>query len=441
MKLSRRNFMKGTASLGAFASVGLSGYALATPSNDFRALICVYMDGGNDAINTFLPLSDFHYDQYASVRGKLSVAKNTVIPIGLNARDNRGNEVPLGMHPKLARLTEVFENGDATVVLNSGVLEQPMSKQMIESGEVPLPDQLFSHNSQTKTLMRGGMDTFSNLGWAGRMLDIMGRTSEITPLYSVHGDSLWLRSLEHRQTVLKKDRAVQLSAIGNPLYKEVYDQLLATSPDNPFSGHFNLMVDESMTMSDVLAEQLHNVDNAPLFTSTTLGKQMQTVYKLIASQSQLNQQRQVFFVKHTGYDVHDSQLSKHPALLEDLATNLFAMYRAIDALGMRDNVTTFTMSDFGRRMTNNGNGTDHGWGGHQFVMGGAVNGSQPIGTWPELILGGEDDYSRGRLIPRIGSDQVGATLAQWMGITDGTAMDYVFPNIRNFPSSNLGFMS
>lgn len=441
MKLSRRNFMKGTASLGAFASVGLSGYALATPSNDFRALICVYMDGGNDAINTFLPLSDFHYDQYASVRGKLSVAKNTVIPIGLNARDNRGNEVPLGMHPKLARLTEVFENSDATVVLNSGVLEQPMSKQMIESGEVPLPDQLFSHNSQTKTLMRGGMDTFSNLGWAGRMLDIMGRTSEITPLYSVHGHSLWLRSLEHRQTVLKKDRAVQLSAIGNPLYKEVYDQLLATSPDNPFSGHFNLMVDESMTMSGVLAEQLHNVDNAPLFTSTTLGKQMQTVYKLIASQSQLNQQRQVFFVKHTGYDVHDSQLSKHPALLEDLATNLFAMYRAIDALGMRDNVTTFTMSDFGRRMTNNGNGTDHGWGGHQFVMGGAVNGSQPIGTWPELILGGEDDYSKGRLIPRIGTDQVGATLAQWMGITDGTAMDYVFPNIRNFPSSNLGFMS
>ncbi|MHA2827959.1 DUF1501 domain-containing protein [Vibrio harveyi] len=441
MKLSRRNFMKGTASLGAFASVGLSGYALATPSNDFRALICVYMDGGNDAINTFLPLSDFHYAQYASVRGKLSVAKNTVIPIGLNARDNRGNEVPLGMHPKLARLTEVFENSDATVVLNSGVLEQPMSKQMIESGEVPLPDQLFSHNSQTKTLMRGGMDTFSNLGWAGRMLDIMGRTSEITPLYSVHGDSLWLRSLEHRQTVLKKDRAVQLSAIGNPLYKEVYDQLLATSPDNPFSGHFNLMVDESMTMSGVLAEQLHNVDNAPLFTSTTLGKQMQTVYKLIASQSQLNQQRQVFFVKHTGYDVHDSQLSKHPALLEDLATNLFAMYRAIDALGMRDNVTTFTMSDFGRRMTNNGNGTDHGWGGHQFVMGGAVNGSQPIGTWPELILDGEDDYSKGRLIPRISTDQVGATLAQWMGITDGTAMDYVFPNIRNFPSSNLGFMS
>ncbi|ELI0632942.1 DUF1501 domain-containing protein [Vibrio harveyi] len=441
MKLSRRNFMKGTASLGAFASVGLSGYALATPSNDFRALICVYMDGGNDAINTFLPLSDFHYDQYASVRGKLSVAKNTVIQIGLNARDNRGNEVPLGMHPKLERLTEVFENGDATVVLNSGVLEQPMSKQMIESGEVPLPDQLFSHNSQTKTLMRGGMDTFSNLGWAGRMLDIMGRTSEITPLYSVHGDSLWLRSLEHRQTVLKKDRAVQLSAIGNPLYKEVYDQLLATSPYNPFSGHFNLMVDESMTMSGVLAEQLHNVDNAPLFTSTTLGKQMRTVYKLIASQSQLNQQRQVFFVKHTGYDVHDSQLSKHPALLEDLATNLFAMYRAIDALGMRDNVTTFTMSDFGRRMTNNGNGTDHGWGGHQFVMGGAVNGSQPIGTWPELILGGEDDYSKGRLIPRIGTDQVGATLAQWMGITDGTAMDYVFPNIRNFPSSNLGFMS
>ena len=441
MKLSRRNFMKGTASLGAFAAVGLPGYALASPSNDFRALICVYLDGGNDAINTFLPLSDFHYDQYANVRGKLSVAKNSIIPIGLNAEDRQGNDVPLGMHPKLARLTELFDNGDATVVLNSGVLEQPMTKGMIDAGEVPLPDQLFSHNSQTNALMRGGMNSFANLGWAGRMLDVMSSHSDITPLYSVHGDSLWLRSLEHRQTVLKKDRAVQLSALGNPRYKEVYDQLLATSASNPFSGHFNLMVDESMTMSGVLAEQLNNVENAPLFTSTTLGKQMQTVYKLIASQSHLSQQRQVFFVKHTGYDVHDSQLSKHPALLGDLATNLLAMYRAIDALGMRDNVTTFTMSDFGRRMTNNGNGTDHGWGGHQLIMGGAVNGSKPIGTWPELVLGGEDDYSKGRLIPKIGTDQVGSTLAQWMGITDGAALDYVFPNIRNFSSPNLGFMS
>lgn len=441
MKLSRRNFMKGTASLGAFAAVGLPGYALASPSNDFRALICVYLDGGNDAINTFLPLSDFHYDQYANVRGKLSVAKNSIIPIGLNAEDRQGNDVPLGMHPKLARLTELFDNGDATVVLNSGVLEQPMTKGMIDAGEVPLPDQLFSHNSQTNALMRGGMNSFANLGWAGRMLDVMSSHSDITPLYSVHGDSLWLRSLEHRQTVLKKDRAVQLSALGNPRYKEVYDQLLATSASHPFSGHFNLMVDESMTMSGVLAEQLNNVENAPLFTSTTLGKQMQTVYKLIASQSHLSQQRQVFFVKHTGYDVHDSQLSKHPALLGDLATNLLAMYRAIDALGMHDNVTTFTMSDFGRRMTNNGNGTDHGWGGHQLVMGGAVNGSKPIGTWPELVLGGEDDYSKGRLIPKIGTDQVGSTLAQWMGITDGAALDYVFPNIRNFSSPNLGFMS
>lgn len=441
MKLSRRNFMKGTASLGAFAAVGLPGYALASPSNDFRALICVYLDGGNDAINTFLPLSDFHYDQYANVRGKLSVAKNSIIPIGLNAEDRQGNDVPLGIHPKLARLTELFDNGDATVVLNSGVLEQPMTKGMIDAGEVPLPDQLFSHNSQTNALMRGGMNSFANLGWAGRMLDVMSSHSDITPLYSVHGDSLWLRSLEHRQTVLKKDRAVQLSALGSPRYKEVYDQLLATSASNPFSGHFNLMVDESMTMSGVLAEQLNNVENAPLFTSTTLGKQMQTVYKLIASQSHLSQQRQVFFVKHTGYDVHDSQLSKHPALLGDLATNLLAMYRAIDSLGMRDNVTTFTMSDFGRRMTNNGNGTDHGWGGHQLIMGGSVNGSKPIGTWPELVLGGEDDYSKGRLIPKIGTDQVGSTLAQWMGITDGAALDYVFPNIRNFSSPNLGFMS
>ncbi|EMX0310188.1 TPA: DUF1501 domain-containing protein [Vibrio parahaemolyticus] len=441
MDISRRNFLKSTASFGAIASLGLPGYSLAAPSNDFRALICVYLAGGNDAINTILPLSDFHYNQYANVRGSLSVAKNTIIPIGLNAHDANNNAVPLGLHPKLSALAPLFQQGDANLVLNSGILNQPVTKQAIEQGDVPLPEQLFSHNSQTASWLRGGMDASTNLGWAGRMLDVLTSDAQITPLYSVHGDTLWLKAMEHRQTVLKKDKAVQLTAVGNPLYEEIYQKLLSQSADNPFSGHFNLMVDESMMMSNILAEQLKLIDDAPLFSSSTLGKQMQTVYKLIASQSALSQQRQVFFVKHTGYDLHDSQLARHPLLLEDLATNLNAMYRAVDKLGMSKNVTTFTMSDFGRRMTNNGNGTDHGWGGHQLLIGGAVNGSTPIGTWPELTLGGQDDYSKGRLIPAIAADQVGSTLAQWMGVSDNAALEYVFPNIRNFTTSNLGFMA
>ncbi|EIZ1336549.1 DUF1501 domain-containing protein [Vibrio parahaemolyticus] len=441
MDISRRNFLKSTASFGAIASLGLPGYSLAAPSNDFRALICVYLAGGNDAINTILPLSDFHYNQYANVRGSLSVAKNTIIPIGLNAHDANNNAVPLGLHPKLSALAPLFQQGDANLVLNSGILNQPATKQAIEQGDVPLPEQLFSHNSQTASWLRGGMDASTNLGWAGRMLDVLTSDAQITPLYSVHGDTLWLKAMEHRQTVLKKDKAVQLTAVGNPVYEEIYQKLLSQSADNPFSGHFNLMVDESMMMSNILAEQLKLIDDAPLFSSSTLGKQMQTVYKLIASQSALSQQRQVFFVKHTGYDLHDSQLARHPLLLEDLATNLNAMYRAVDKLGMSKNVTTFTMSDFGRRMTNNGNGTDHGWGGHQLLIGGAVNGSAPIGTWPELRLGGQDDYSKGRLIPAIAADQVGSTLAQWMGVSDNAALEYVFPNIRNFTTSNLGFMA
>ncbi|HCG7755056.1 TPA: DUF1501 domain-containing protein [Vibrio parahaemolyticus] len=441
MDISRRNFLKSTASFGAIASLGLPGYSLAAPSNDFRALICVYLAGGNDAINTILPLSDFHYNQYANVRGSLSVAKNTIIPIGLNAHDANNNAVPLGLHPKLSALAPLFQQGDANLVLNSGILNQPVTKQAIEQGDVPLPEQLFSHNSQTASWLCGGMDASTNLGWAGRMLDVLTSDAQITPLYSVHGDTLWLKAMEHRQTVLKKDKAVQLTAVGNPLYEEIYQKLLSQSADNPFSGHFNLMVDESMMMSNILAEQLKLIDDAPLFSSSTLGKQMQTVYKLIASQSALSQQRQVFFVKHTGYDLHDSQLARHPLLLEDLATNLNAMYRAVDKLGMSKNVTTFTMSDFGRRMTNNGNGTDHGWGGHQLLIGGAVNGSTPIGTWPELTLGGQDDYSKGRLIPAIAADQVGSTLAQWMGVSDNAALEYVFPNIRNFTTSNLGFMA
>lgn len=204
MDISRRNFLKSTASFGAIASLGLPGYSLAAPSNDFRALICVYLAGGNDAINTILPLSDFHYNQYANVRGSLSVAKNTIIPIGLNANDANNNAVPLGLHPKLSALAPLFQQSDANLVLNSGILNQPVTKQAIEQGDVPLPEQLFSHNSQTASWLRGGMDASTNLGWAGRMLDVLTSDAQITPLYSVHGDTLWLKAMEHRQTVLKK---------------------------------------------------------------------------------------------------------------------------------------------------------------------------------------------------------------------------------------------
>ncbi len=441
MDISRRHFIQSTLSMGALASLSLPGYSLAAPSNDFRALICVYLAGGNDAFNTVLPLSEAHYRQYSKVRGPLSVAKEDILPINLSAVDSSNHPVKLGLHPKLNALTSVFEQGDASIVLNSGILNHPVTKQAIEQGEASLPEQLFSHNSQTDAWLLGGMSESKNLGWAGRMLDVLNSESEITPLYSVHGNSLWLRAMEHRQTVLKKDRAVQLTAIDNPLYKGIYDRLLSHQTDNPFNGHFNLMVDESMVMSSVLSEQLNHIADEPLFTSSTLGKQMQTVYKLIASQDVLKQQRQVFFVKHSGYDLHDSQLARHPVLLEDLATNLLAMYRAVERLGLNKQVTSFTMSDFGRRMMSNGDGTDHGWGGHQLLIGGAVNGKQPIGTWPELILGGNDDYSQGRLIPKIAADQVGSTLAQWMGVSDNAALEYVFPNIRNFTHSNLGFMS
>ena len=441
MDHSRRHFIKGAASLGAVASLGLPAYSLASPPNDFRALICVYLMGGNDAINTVLPLSDFHYKQYSGVRGDLSVPKDAIVPTGLSVLDKDGRKVPLGLHPQLSALSSLFERGDANIAVNTGILEQPLTKQTIESGELPLPEQLFSHNSQTESWLRGGMEASRNLGWAGRILDVLNSNADITPLYSVHGESLWLRAMEHRQTVLKKDRAIKLSALDNLVYKGIYDRLLSESTNNPFSTHFHLMIDESMKMSRVLTDQLNQIEDSPLFTSSELGKQMQTVFKLIASQNGLNQKRQIFFVNHNGYDLHDSQLARHPVLLEDLAANLFAMYQSVDKLGMSNNVTSFTMSDFGRRMTSNGNGTDHGWGGHQLLFGGAINSNQSIGTWPDLVLGGQDDYSRGRLIPTIAADQVSATLAQWMGVSDNTALEYVFPNIRNFAESNLGFMS
>lgn len=441
MDISRRNLLKSTASLSVLASMGLPSLTLASPSNDYRALICVYLSGGNDAINTVLPLSDSHYQAYKAVRSNLAVERDTILSTHLTATDNYGNEVPLGLHPSLSALQPLFERGDANVVLNSGILERPLSKSEIEQDKDVLPTHLFSHNSQRNSWLSGGMPVDSNLGWAGRMLDVLSSQADVTPLYSIHGDSLWLRSVDHTQTVLKQDRVLQLTAINKSDFNEAYAKIQAIKPTNLFGNHFNTMTEQSMLMSQLLARELKSVEPVAGFSKSSLGKQLNMVFKLISRQNSLSQQRQIFFVKHTGYDMHDAQLTKHPSLLKDLSENLSALYQALDEQGLSDNVTTFTMSDFGRRMTSNGNGTDHGWGGHQLVIGGAVKSTQPIGTWPELVLGGEDDYSNGRLIPKIAADQVGATLAQWMGISDGSALDYVFPNIRNFSTSNLGFMA
>ncbi|ELI9682873.1 DUF1501 domain-containing protein [Vibrio vulnificus] len=438
MKLSRRHFLHASATL-SFA--GTFGFSLpAHAGSDFKALVCIYLAGGNDAINTVLAKDNEHYLQYKNVRGNLALSQSQIIPLSLKAQDNQGKPVTLGLHPAMSKLASVFNQGDANVVLNSGILCQPTTKQQILDGTAMLPEQLFSHNSQSDEWMRGAANSGINLGWAGRLLDALSCQSSVTPLYSVHGDSLWLRASEYQQVVLRKDRAVELNGLADSGLSDLYDEMLAFESESPFQRQFRRMVNHSRAVSHTLSQTLDSVPDNPMFTSSDLGKQLNTVFKLISQHQALGQSRQIYFVKQTGYDVHDTQLTQHPALLEDLSDNMYALHQALGEHQMSDSVTTFTMSDFGRRMASNGNGTDHGWGGHQIIMGKGVLSENAIGHWPTLKIDGEDDYSRGRLIPRIAADQVHGTLAKWMGVHDEQLMRYVLPNLANFPDGDLGFL-
>ncbi|MGY3571507.1 DUF1501 domain-containing protein [Vibrio paucivorans] len=441
MKISRRNFV---ASLGglSLASIATSVPTVAIAGEtDYRALVCINLAGGNDAVNTIVPTDDNHYDEYKAVRPSIAVSKSTIVEIPQTVLDNHGQPVTLGLHPKLAPLKPLFEDGNATVIINSGILKEPLSKSDIESQLKPLPPQLFSHNSQTSEWERGAAGSSLQLGWAGRMFDVLESNTSIAPLFSISGNTLLLRSADHSQNVLKQNGSIKLSGLSNEHMESNYQKISEADSDNPFIAQMRSVMGDAMHVSQALAAQIDKISDWPEFSSSNLGKQFQIAYKLIVSQSQLGQSRQVFYLKQTGYDVHDDQLKKHPLLLADLAKNVAAFNNALSHHGLSDAVTSFTTSEFGRRLASNGNGTDHGWGGHQFVFGGAVNGNQGIGVWPQLQVDGDDDISKGRLIPTLASDQVHATLARWMGVQHPEELRYVFPHIDNFASNNLGFMT
>ncbi|PMJ89679.1 DUF1501 domain-containing protein [Vibrio sp. 10N.261.55.A7] len=438
MKLSRRSLL---ASLGGLTVGGLMpGHSYANSQTDYKALVCINLAGGNDALNTIVPTDDKHYQEYEVARPSIAVKQADLTPIGHSVFDRSGSLVQLGLHPKLSKLSELFSQHRAMAIINSGILKEPMTKQEIEDQLKPLPPQLFSHNSQTHEWEKGGVGVAPNLGWAGRMLDVLGNQSTIAPLYSITNNTLWLRSAQYQQNILKLSGTAQIEAVKHDAIAQSYSQLVNSETTNPFIAHMRNMMGDALYISQTLDEQLKKVPSVSGFTQSDLGKQFQYAYKLIKSQQSLGQSRQVIYLKQAGYDLHNNQLLDHPRLLEDLAINVAAFDSALQGNNLSDQVTTFTTSEFGRRIASNGKGTDHGWGGHQFVFGGALNSASSIGEWPEIKVNGSDDISNGRLVPTIAADQVNATFAKWMGVNTTEELKYVFPNIDNFSDKSLGFL-
>jgi uncharacterized protein (DUF1501 family) len=453
---SRREFLKRSSALSALGvaapwalNLAAMGEAAAQSANDYKALVCVFLFGGNDHGNTLIPVDDASYAQYSSLRTGLALPRDTLAATTLAPSTALAGGRVYALNPSLAPLKTVFDAGRMAPVLNIGPLIEPTSKTQFIARSVELPPKLFSHNDQ-QSVWQSGLAEGSTSGWGGRMGDVFmsGNGQATFTAVSVSGNAVFLSGRDSVQYQVSSGGSVAISGIGAQLYgsapaAQALRQLITTVPADAHvmkQAYVNT-VQRSISADSTLRAALAQAAPPPTtFPTTSLGAQLSMVTKMIAARSQLGVRRQVFFVSLGGFDHHDDLLTLQPTLLTTVADAMAAFYQSTVDMGVASNVTTFTASDFGRTMSSNGDGSDHGWGSYQFVMGGAVRGQRYIGTSPSLAANGPDDVGQGRMLPSTSVDQFGSTLASWMGLSD-TQINTVVPGITGYSTRNLGIFA
>lgn len=451
---SRRAFLKRSAALSIAGSatpfvmnLASIGEAAASVATDYKALVCVFLYGGNDFANTLTPYDPATYEQYRRLRPSIAYPRSALASTALTPKRPLENGIQYALAPELSPLLPIFNSGKMASVLNIGTLIQPTTKAQYLAQSVPLPPKLFSHNDQASFFQASSAEGASS-GWGGRMGDL---------LQSGNGNATMTCITAAGNAVFMSGKAATQYAIGNYGPKAIYSnsQTLYTSATanavmrsmitaprtHIFENEHARVAKRSLDGYDQVASA---IKNAPIFrtpwpTHNNLALQLQVVAQLISQSQQLNVKRQVFFVAQGGFDVHDELAGRQPALLSGLAEAVKCFYDTTVELGISEKVTTFTGSDFGRAIVTNANGSDHGWGSTHFVLGGAVNGGRHYGTPPIWANDGPDDVGQGRLIPTTSVDQYAATLASWFGISD-SEMSSVLPYIGNYTTRNLGFV-
>jgi len=446
---NRREFLKASGAAATLAATPGLAYSQVVggvgPFTDYRALVCVFLFGGNDSFNMLVPRSSAEYDVYAGSRQNLAIPREDLLPITAATPDGS----LYGLHPSMAGLQGLFGQGRAAFVTNVGPLIEPVTRETFFDGSATLPPQLFSHNDQQDqwNSLRGNAP--SKTGWAGRMADLI-RTGvagqRMATNASLFGANL-LQSAEATVAyVMGPQGPVQFEGFssdpGSVLYeqRQAFLRVLAADYGSVYERAFAEVQSRAIEAADTVTAAIESAPNlATPFPQSQLGTQLQTVARLIAVRDELEMQRQIFFVAAGGFDSHDNQNEDQPGLLGGISDAIAAFYAATAELGVAEQVTTFTQSDFGRTLTSNGDGTDHAWGGNQVVVGGAVRGGDLYGRYPLLAIDGEDDVGGGRMIPSTSADQYAATLARWFGIPEDD-LGVVAPHIDNFAVRDLGFM-
>jgi len=453
--LARRALLRRGAVLGAAGAaapwalnLSLMGEAAAasSPASDYKALVCIFLYGGNDHGNTLVPVDSTHYSSYAQIRGTLATAQSALAATTLAPTTALPDGLQLALAPQLSPLKSLWDSGKLAVQLNVGPLIVPTTVAQYKAKSVPLPSKLLSHNDQQST-WQSDLAEGATSGWGGRIGDLLlsGNGGSLFTCTSVTGNAVFLSGHQAVQYQLSSSGAVAIKGIQRSLFGSSAAQaamrtLITGSSSNLFADEYANVTRRSIDAEAQITAALAGLpDMNTVFPATSLGSQLKVVARMLAARSTFGISRQVFLVSLGGFDLHDNLLDSHPALLTQVADAMKAFYDATLELGVSDKVTSFTASDFGRTLSSNGDGSDHGWGGHHVLMGGAVKGKAFYGTAPAVAVNGPDDIGQGRLVPTTSVDQFGATLASWLGVSDSNLAGVV-PNIGNFTTRNLGFV-
>jgi len=440
--------------IGAVAGSNLDRIRTAGLPPDYKALVCLFLGGGNDATNLVIPSDPTNYSAYARARSDLAVAQPSLLPIAPR-RYSDGRSWAL--HPSVPALRDLFAAGKLAVLANVGTLVRPTTLADYNAGK-NLPPQLFSHNDQQIEWQSSVPDRAFASGWGGRVADLtnaLNANNRVSMAITLAGQNFFQVGRTVSQYAVGTNAVPSLTGSGsgtsvNGVRTAALTDLLTAQNRNLFETAFAGLTKEAIDDSAFLSSVI--TGTSPFQAqfagmNTNLSQQLHMIARLVNAQEALGLKRQVFFARIGGWDLHDNQLNvgqrssgAHATLLNNVSRSINAFYRALGTIGAENQVTTFTASDFGRTFDTNGDGSDHAWGSHHFIVGGAVNGGSIYGTMPDFTIRGPDDAgSRGMWIPSTSVDEYSATLARWFGVS-ATDLPLVFPNLGRFAKPDLGFM-
>ncbi|MGI8602147.1 MAG: DUF1501 domain-containing protein [Verrucomicrobiales bacterium] len=483
--LSRRSFLRratgaafGISAANVITDLRLIQSAAAQTAGtfpDYKALVCLFLAGGNDASNMLVPNSTAEYTDYAAARGGLALwndagqatPEQPYYLLPLNSANTAGRE--FGVHSVCPEIRDLFNAGRLAFLNNVGTLVEPMTRALYTSGRGRRPPQLFSHNDQVVQWQTSVPDQISTTGWGGRASDLLRASSAWSPgkislCISMAGSNVFqtgasgtpyqiasagigtaggAQSLSGSASTNRYNRIKDIIALGQAqnvsLFEKDYAGVFQSALDaaDQINGALGAIPAGDLATINGTFDPLLNVGTQAAETRSLAG-QMKQIARMIAARSSIGVQRQIFFCQLGGFDTHGPQIAPQATLLRSVSRNIKAFHDAMSGLGVSNNVTLFTASDFGRTYPSNGQGSDHGWGTHTMMVGGAVNGGRLYGTFPNLQVNGPDDTSLGRWIPTTSVDTYSATLARWFGVTESN-IEIILPNLGRFATRDVGF--